>query len=195
MDRFRLWSMRIGQAIPKITPLLAAVLLCAPVLLAQNAAASHDSDPWTPLHFLEGTWNAKTTGGIAQASTSGAYTFRRELKGHVLGRYSSASGCKGPTDFDCSHSDLFYVYQEGPNQSLKAIYFDNEGHVIHYAITTPAADTAIFLSEGNAPGPRFRLMYELKNGVMEGKFQMLMPGKTEWVSYLEWSGGRKQDGQ
>jgi hypothetical protein len=31
----------------------------------------------------------------------------------------------------------------------------------------------------------------LKGAIMAGKFQMQMPGQTDWKSYLEWSGGRK----
>jgi hypothetical protein len=185
--------MRIGNVTPGLGYFLSIVLVCTPFVSAQNATRSHDTDPWLPLRFLEGTWNAKTVGGSAQARASGSYTFRSDLNGHVLARYSSASGCKGPADYDCNHSDLFYVYQDAPDQPLKAIYFDNEGRVIHYSVSTPAADTVVFLSDTNAGGPRFRLAYELKNSVMEGKFQMLMPGKTDWISYLEWSGSRKQD--
>ena len=96
---------------------------------------------------------------------------------------------KARRTFDCEHGDLLYVYPEGPG--LKAIYFDNEGHTIHYDVTVPEAGTAVFLSEAGQPGPQFRLMYVLKAGVMSGKFQMRMPGGTEWRSYLEWSGGKK----
>jgi hypothetical protein len=97
--------------------------------------------------------------------------------------------CKGPASFDCEHGDLLYIFQEAPAQPLKAIYFDNEGHVIHYNVSTPDATTAIFLSEPG-PGPRFRLVYRLSGGVMSGKFQMQIPGQDDWKSYLEWSGGK-----
>ena len=80
------------------------------------------------------------------------------------------------------------MYPEGAG--LKAIFFDNEGHTIHYEVTTPNPNTAIFLSETSAPGPRFRLIYELTAGVMAGKFQIQPPGQTDWHSYLEWSGGK-----
>ena len=49
----------------------------------------------------------------------------------------------------------------------------------------------VFLSEASQPGPQFRLTYDLKGGVMQGKFQVRMPGGLEWRSYLEWSGGKK----
>jgi hypothetical protein len=84
-----------------------------------------------------------------------------------------------------------YVYVEAPGQPLKAIYFDSEGHVIHYDISTPAPATAVFLSDGSVPGPQFRVVYTLKESIMSGKFQMRMPGQAEWHSYLEWSGVKK----
>jgi hypothetical protein len=143
------------------------------------------------LKFLEGTWEAKTQGGGAGASSSGTYAFRKELGGHILARHSSADGCKGPSDFDCDHNDLLYVFQDAPGQPLKAIYFDNEGHAIHYDVLAASAAEAVFLSDPSVPGPRFRLVYALREGVMSGRFQMQLPGQAEWKSYLEWSGRRK----
>jgi hypothetical protein len=153
-------------------------------------ASSNDKERWSALSFLEGTWEARTLSGAAKADVVGTYSFKKELGGHILARHSSADGCKGPADFDCDHGDLLYIYQDSAGQPLKAIYFDNEGHVIHYGVDAPTPSNVVFLSEP-APGPRFRLVYELKAGLMSGKFQMQMPGKTEWTSYLEWSGKKK----
>jgi hypothetical protein len=149
---------------------------------------------WKGLLFLQGTSEAKATGAQSVSST-GTYTFRSELGDHILARHSTSdAGYKGPASFDCDHGDLLYVYQDAPGQSFRAIYFDNEGHVIHYNVSIPDATTAIFLSDRAQPGPRFRLMYELKGAVMSGKFQMRMPGQTEWKSYLEWSRLKRTEG-
>ena len=157
-------------------------LLALPVF-AQNAPAA---DPFAALRFLDGTWTAKAEGSGATAMAT--YTFAPELAGHVYGRHGKLAGCSGPKAFDCEHGDLLYVYPDGA--ALKAIYFDNEGHTFHYDVTAPTLTSVMFLSDGSSPGPRFRLMYELKAGVMFGKFQMQAPGQTEWHSYLEWSGGK-----
>jgi hypothetical protein len=162
---------------------IAAVLFFVGGLPAQNPSA-----PWKPFEFLIGTWEAKTIGGSAGAASAGTYTFQTELKDHVLARHSSNSGCKGPADFDCLHGDLLYVYQDAPGQSYKAIYFDNEGHVIHYEVSIPAPATVVFLSDRAQAGPQYRLSYELKGATMYGKFQMRVPGATEFKSYLEWTG-------
>jgi len=159
------------------------------MLCGQTSSA--DKEQWSALGFLEGTWEARTRGGSSQASAIGTYSFRKELGGHILARHSSADGCKGPSDFNCDHGDLLYIYQDAAGQPLKAIYFDNEGHVIHYSVSTASPSSAMFISDPGTPGPRFRLLYELKDGTMLGKFQIQMPGKQEWTSYLEWSGSRK----
>jgi len=173
-----------------IKGLISAVAFCA-IALAQGSAPTQPADPWKAVRFLLGTWEAKTQGGSAGAAASGTYTFRLEIKGHVLARHSASAGCTGPTDFDCEHGDLLYLYQDAAGLPLKAIYFDNEGHVIHYELTTPAPNKAVFLSAASQGGPQFRLIYELKGQVMLGKFEMRMPGQSEFRSYLEWSGGRK----
>jgi len=156
--------------------------LCCACLSAQ--------DTWKAFAFLLGTWEASTRGGSAGAAASGTYSFQPELRGHVLARHSTNSGCTGPDAFDCAHSDLLYVYQDLPSQAYKAIYFDNEGHVIHYDVTTPTPASAVFLSDPSQPGPQYRLTYELKDSTMHGKFQMKLPGQTEFKSYLEWSGAK-----
>ena len=171
--------------------LLAVAALVALALTQNDRALSASADPWKALAFLEGSWDAHTQAGSAGAQGNGMYTFKPELRNHVLVRSSeSYAACKGPASFDCEHNDVLYVYQETKNQPLKAIYFDNEGHVIHYDVSTPDAKTAVFLSAASS-GPQFRLVYELKNAVMSGKFQVRMPGQAEWKSYLEWSGAKR----
>lgn len=167
----------------KLAALLLALAICLP---AHAQSPSPDVGPWQALNFLKGTWEAKTAPG-AVARVSGTYSFQADLKGHVLSRYSSTADCKGPRDFDCQHSDLFYVYEDASGAGLRAIYFDSEGHVIHYSVLTPDPTTAVFLSIPG-PGPRFRLVYHLEGTVMSGKFQSQPPTQSDWVSYLEWSG-------
>jgi hypothetical protein len=172
----------------KHTVLLAAMALLTACGL--SAPSSAQADPWAGLRFLLGSWEAKTNGGMAQAQVSAVYAFRLELRDHVMARTPSGGNCKGPEDFDCQHDDLLYIYPAGNGQTFQAIYFDNEGHVIHYDVSTPKAGKVVFLSDPAQPGPQFRLSYELANGVMTGKFQLRMPGQTEFSSYLEWSGKR-----
>ena len=171
-----------------ISLLVAVVSIAAPATLAQSPSpAVHD--PWQPLAFLIGTWEAKTGGGAAAAKVIGTYSFAPELNNHILARHSGNASCKAPADFDCEHTDLLYLYPEG--KTVEAIYFDNEGHVIHYDVTTPTPTSVVFLSAPAIPGPQFRLLYERKDSILSGKFQMRMTGQSEFNSYLEWSGNKK----
>jgi hypothetical protein len=168
------------------------IVLCLAACYAPRALSAESAiDSWKSLRFLIGTWEARTQGGSAGAAAAGTYTFQPELRNHVLARHSSSENCKGPEDFNCEHSDLLYVYQEAAGKSFKAIYFDNEGHVIHYDVSVPTPTSAVLLSEPSQPGPQFRIIYELKGVTMFGKFQMRAPGQTEFRSYLEWSGPKK----
>jgi len=171
--------------------LTVCLLTCAPGLFTSSAQSTAPAarDPWLPFNFLIGTWEAKTASGTADAKVSGIYSFAPELRDHILARHGGSANCKAPTDFDCEHSDQLYLYPEGAG--IKAIYFDNEGHVIHYDVTTPTPTSAVFLSDPAIPGPQFRLIYERKDAILAGKFQIRMPGQTEFKSYLEWSGGHR----
>ena len=171
--------------------MIVVAALSAFALSQNDQAISASADPWSALAFLEGTWDAHAQAGSAGAQSSGTYTFSPDLKHHVLVRRSDSAACKGPANYDCEHSDVLYVYQEAENQPLRAIYFDNEGHVIHYSVSTLDSRTAVFISDASSSTPQFRLLYELKDSVMWGKFQMRMPGQAEWKSYLEWSGAKK----
>jgi hypothetical protein len=75
--------------------------------------------------------------------------------------------------------------------ALLAFYIDNEGHVIHYTVSTPDATTVVFTSEGPTAAPHFKLIYHLVNGQMTGKFQGAAPGSTDFRSYLEWAGPKQ----
>jgi len=182
------------------TALLATILLllaCAGS--AQKAAQPPDAssattdakpDVWTPLRFLVGTWEAKTIGGFAQAQAHAGYAFRLELRDHILARHSRSGACIAPDDLECQHNDLLYIYPAVSGPGLEADYFDNEGHVIRYAVSTPKPGTAIFLSDPALPGPQYRLTYVLVDGVMSGKFEIKMPGAGDFLTYLEWNGKR-----
>jgi hypothetical protein len=163
----------------------------APASAQTPAKSPAKADSWAGIRFLLGSWEAKTTGGVAQAQVSASYSFRLELRDHVLARHSRSGSCSAPDDFDCQHSDLLYVYPAGTGAALEAIYFDNEGHIIHYAVSTPKPGTVVFLSDPAQPGPQYRLSYTFLAGVMSGQFEMKMPSQTEFTSYLEWNGKRQ----
>jgi hypothetical protein len=129
-------------------------------LLMAGLACAQAEHRWQPLDFMIGKWKAET----------GSFTLLPELNGQVLVRrnFNNTPGQK--------HEDLMIVYSEG---GLRAVDFDTEGHVIHYKLSFPAKDAAVFDSEG--PGPKYRLSYVLDGAKLNGKFEV--DGKT----YLTWT--------
>jgi hypothetical protein len=92
------------------------------------------------------------------------------------------------------YGDLMIVYQE-PQKAIRAIYFDNEGHVINYtAQFSQNKDTLTFRSDLVPDTPRFRLTY-INIGIDSVKivFEMTMPGKPEkFFPYLEGSAHKRK---
>jgi hypothetical protein len=147
---------------------LAALLLVVSAAHAQPAASRFSS-----LEFLIGNWTGEGTG--QPGAGQGEFSFQPALNGQVLVRRSYNQLASGPR-----HEDLLIVYLEG---SPRAIYFDSEGHVIHYnTVSSPAPNTMV-LESADAPG--YRLSYALEGKKLNGKFEV--GGKT----YLTWTTVKK----
>ncbi|HEX4961736.1 MAG TPA: hypothetical protein VF173_12910 [Thermoanaerobaculia bacterium] len=164
------------------------LLLCGgTAALAQTPAPP--GDPYAALRFLLGDWVAD---GPAAAG-SGHFEFTPDVQGNVLVRrnHSEAPAANGRPA--TNHDDLMVVYREGTPAATRAVYFDNERHVIRYAVSSGAPDTATFVSEAETAMPRFRLSYtKLPDGRLSGKFEIAPPGKAdEFKTYLEWTAKRK----
>jgi len=80
------------------------------------------------------------------------------------------------------------IYVEGPD-SLRADYYDSEGHVIRYAISVRSKGEVEFLSEPIPGQPRYRITYSsMSHDRVLGRFDIAPPGKPESFStYLQWA--------
>lgn len=150
---------------------------CSLVAQAPNPVA----DPFAPVRFLAGEWKGEGDGQPGQSS--GAASFRFELEGKVLVRRSHADSAAANGRPASHHEDLMTLFTEGGQ--LKAIYFDNEGHIIRYAVAANP-DGVTFTSEA-APGPQFRLSYIRKSeSLVNLRFEVAPPNKPEAFNlYLE----------
>jgi len=159
-------------------------LIALPLLLAAQQRKSEVD--WQPLLWLVGDWTG--TGAGDPGHGSGGFSFNQDLQGHVLIRksFSEYPATAGKPAY--RHDDLMIIYPAG--KDFRAEYFDNEGHVIRYAIAiSKDASTVTFLSDKAAPGPRFRITYhENSANSLTGTFEIAPRDKPNgFTKYLEWT--------
>ena len=155
-----------------------ALLAGAMHLTAQTAA----SPGWAKLQFLLGTW----TGVAGEKDTplgagQGTFSFETQLNQKIMVRRNNAS-----YDSGARHDDLMVIYFDGPGDAPRAIYFDSEGHVIHYNATLPEPKRVVFESDGTQPGPKYRLTYWMEGNSLNGTFEVAPPG-APYKTYMKWA--------
>jgi hypothetical protein len=151
------------------------------------------TDIWEPFRFLIGEWVAEG-GGAQQGQGEGSFSFSLDLQDLILVRknHSEYPGQKGSAPI--SHDDLMIIYPQ-TQQPFKAIYFDNEGHVINYlANFFKSEDTLIFTSDLIQGAPRFRLSYIKQSAdSLKISFEMARPDKPEiFLPYMQGAAHRKK---
>src|SRR5881397_638086 len=110
------------RVVEQMSLILTMFMVLTVVALAQSAALL------APLQFLLGEWK-----GVGdQAGATGGFTFAPGVQDRIIVRtnYSNTPASDGRAA--SRHDDLMVIYVEG--RMLKADYFDNEGHVIRYAV-------------------------------------------------------------
>ncbi len=163
-------------------------LLCA--LLPAQAPQPQASDPYAAVRFLAGDWVGEGSGDPGKGS--GEFSFRFELEGRTLVRRSWASYPAQNGRAAIRHEDLMTLFPE--DGGLKALYVDNEGHVIHYAARAlPGGAGVEFLSPAGR-GPVFRLTYRPQGAdVVTVSFAIAPPDKPEaFTTYVEGVSRRKK---
>lgn len=173
-----------------------AVLLSGYCIWAQserpNSNSSKLDSKWSA---LVGDWAGEGTG--SPGSGAGTSSFQFDLQKQVLVRrshseYPSAGGRPATV-----HDDLMVIYP-GAGQESRAIYFDNEGHVIDYTATwSGAEETLTFLSKPTPGAPQFRLIYKkVDANTLTVAFEMAPPGQAgAFKPYVSGRLKRKADGK
>jgi len=155
-------------------------LALAPQPSAQQRTKTPD---WTPWQFLLGEWVGE--GGGEPGQGAGGSTFEMDLQDTILVRKNLAEYPATADRPAMRHDDLMIIYQQ--SGSVRAVYFDNEGHVIQYAANVSLDGTTwTFLSEPQAGAPRFRLTYTKETAdSVRIEFDVAPPGKPEdFSSYI-----------
>jgi len=174
----------------------ASVLLLvafAGLLLLSNASrAQEPAKSWASFEYLIGDWVGEGEGQPGQGT--GGFTFLPDLQNHILVRksYAAYPATKDRSAF--RHDDLIVVYKDSESLPPRAVYFDSEGHVIHYSVTASADHKTIeFVSEVLPSNPRYRLTYFMTGGdALTLKFEIAPPGRPDSFStYIEAKAKRK----
>ena len=175
----------------KVLTALMTFLLLPSIASAQPAGIADDWGPWV---YLMGQWEGDMGGQPGQGT--GEFAFYFDLDGKTMVR-------RGRADFPAtkerpafSHEDLMVICAEPSGAGKRrAVYFDNEGHVIEYAVEYSAERrTFTFVSEAVASAPRFRLTYTKgETDQLAVKFEVAPPGKPDAFStHVEGSAHRKK---
>jgi len=138
---------------------------------------------------LVGEWTGVGSG--APGEGGGGFTFQRELQGKVLVRRSFAEYPPANGRPAYRHDDLMVIY--GDANARRADYWDNENHVIRYAVATSADGCALtFESEQHPMQPRYRLTYKITSpDEVSIGFQVAAPGK-DFGDYITATAKRKK---
>lgn len=137
---------------------------------------------WEKWNRLIGEW--KGEGGGQPGQGGGTFSFSFDLDNKIVVRKSHSFYPATDNKPEVIHDDLMIIYPDGNTDKTKAIYFDNEGHIINYDVTY--TDRSITLTSIKVPdSPVFRLTYTLlENEILNTKFEMSRDG-INYITYIE----------
>lgn len=140
------------------------------------------AEDWGPAQFLIGQWTGE--GGGQPGQGGGAFSFTPDVQGKVLVRRSYAEYPASDGKPAYRHEDLTVVYRDETSRELRAIYFDNEDHVIRYSVKAWEGGV-VFVSDGLPSAPRYRLTYTgTGKDRLKIKFEVAAPNR-DFTTYLE----------
>jgi hypothetical protein len=140
---------------------------------------------WDPFKFLIGKWVGEGNGEPGQGR--GAFTLNYDLDKNILVRKNHDEFPATKDKPASIHDDLMIIYP-GAERSFRAIYFDNENHIINYTVSSEH-DKLVFLSDKIQSTPQFKLTYIQHNEAkIDIIFEMAMPDNPDvFIKYLEGS--------
>lgn len=165
------------------TSKITLVLLLFTVI--QLNAQNQKNINWKPFEFLIGSWTGEGSGKPGEGK--GSFTLDYDLDKNILVRKNHNEIPATEKNPASTHNDLMIIYAAG-NDSFRAIYFDNENHVINYSVKSDP-ENLIFESEKNNSAPGFKLTYtKLSTEKVKILFEIAMPNNPDnYIKYLEGS--------
>jgi len=161
-------------SIRKLASILILLLACSGVRPQQKLAPD-----WEAWKFLQGKWVGEGSSELGQGS--GYFSFEPDLQNKVWVRrnHSEYPATKARPTY--VHEDLMVVFFDKPTEQIRAIYWDTEGHVIHYTASfSNDGNTLTFLGDRQEGAPRYRLIYVRgEPGHMSVTLEMAQPAKPD----------------
>ena len=164
-----------------------AILLLLSIVICLNLSAQKNSEMWSKWKYLIGNWEGEGNGTPGKGD--GFFSFRNDLDENILIRKNHSEYPATADSPATVHNDIMIIYPDTSGNPVKAIYFDNEGHIINYAITY-SDSTIILTSEVKTNSPRFRLTYiKIDSKTVNIKFEIAFAQKPDFfTTYLEGKG-------
>ncbi|HOU46284.1 MAG TPA: hypothetical protein PLL99_00685 [Chitinophagales bacterium] len=134
------------------------IYICFSIFFSSISCFAQQNSEWGTWDKLVGTWKGEYSGQLGKGG--GVFTFAYDLNTGILikkGRYEFPATAQNAA---LSIEDVLVIYPEGNKQCPKAIYFDNNGHTVHY--TTEQTDSSVTLiSEKLKNKPYYKITYTL----------------------------------
>ena len=157
-------------------------LILALIVTMTITCSAQQTTNWDKWTWLTGTWIGEGSGQPGQGG--GTFSFAFDLDKNILVRKSHSEYPAAQNRPATIHDDLMIIYPATDGNASKAIYFDNESHVINYNVTF-SEKAIVFQSEKIPDVPVFRLTYSLlENEIINTKFEMSQDGQN-FMTYIE----------
>jgi len=143
---------------------------------APAAAAPAFGPQW---RVLIGNWAGD--GGGQPGATAGTTSYRFEVGERAIIRTNRAVVAAAAGRPAGVHEDLLVIYAGAKPGEARALYVDNEDHVIHYAAVWSAdGKTLTFVSDAQPGAPRFRMTYRIQTADQHAlEFAIAPPGSPD----------------
>lgn len=157
------------------------ILITTFLLFATNCWAQQNTnlDNW---NWLIGVWVGEGSGQPGKGG--GSFSFSFDLDKNIIVRKSHSEYPATKNKPKIIHDDLMIIYFDAIDSLSKAIYFDNEGHIINYNVVL--AEKSITLTSLKMQNtPIFRLTYDLlENEIVNTRFEISQDG-ANFMTYVE----------
>ena len=159
-----------------------AVIL-ALFLLTNTLFSQQKINPWEKLNYLISDWKGEGSGKPGEGE--GYFTFNLDLDRNILIRTSHTEYPATKDSPATVHKDLMIIYRDNTGTADRAIYFDNENHVINYSISYSNNNDIVFISDKIPDIPIFRLTYSIIDDItVYIKFEMSQDGE-KYFTYVQ----------